>query len=135
MYECLIRAHDVRTIQVLTVADAIQSAKEKAQQKSLMIQQRKRKRQQRDDPKQDEEVDVDLDSEATADPEVDVSAGDQELDAEAISREVNNILVTKTPVETRGHTSYLTFGTFLPVLDDDMGMLREAVAETAEGSG
>ncbi|RUS29378.1 hypothetical protein BC938DRAFT_480728 [Jimgerdemannia flammicorona] len=135
MYECLIRNHDVRTIQVLTVADAIQSAKDKAQQKSLMMQQRKRKRQQRDDPKPDEEdKDQDLEPEADgadADADADASTVEQEPDADAIAREVNNMLVTKTPVEARGHTSYLTFGTFLPVLDDDM-RIKEV---SAEGSG
>ncbi|CAG8441909.1 3286_t:CDS:2 [Rhizophagus irregularis] len=30
-----------------------------------------------------------------------------------------NLYVTKTPNETKGHTSYLTFATFLPVLDDE----------------
>ena len=30
-----------------------------------------------------------------------------------------NLYVTKTPNEAKGHTSYLTFATFLPVLDNE----------------
>ncbi|CAG8829827.1 14097_t:CDS:1, partial [Dentiscutata erythropus] len=32
-------------------------------------------------------------------------------------QEPPNLYVSKTPTEARGHTSYLTFATFLPILD------------------
>lgn len=32
----------------------------------------------------------------------------------------NKVWITKTPVETRGHTSYLTFATFLPAIDTNL---------------
>ncbi|RHZ77581.1 hypothetical protein Glove_174g134 [Diversispora epigaea] len=34
-------------------------------------------------------------------------------------QEPPNLSVSKTPTEARGHTSYLTFATFLPILDDE----------------
>ncbi|KAF7727861.1 tRNA (adenine(58)-N(1))-methyltransferase catalytic subunit trmt61a [Apophysomyces ossiformis] len=33
---------------------------------------------------------------------------------------VNTILMSKTPLETRGHTSYLTFATFLPAIENNL---------------
>ena len=32
----------------------------------------------------------------------------------------NKVWITKTPVDTRGHTSYLTFATFLPAIDTNL---------------
>ncbi|KAG0170806.1 tRNA (adenine(58)-N(1))-methyltransferase catalytic subunit trmt61a [Apophysomyces sp. BC1034] len=40
-----------------------------------------------------------------------------EIDAEDT---VNTLLVSKTPLDTRGHTSYLTFATFLPAIDNNL---------------
>lgn len=33
---------------------------------------------------------------------------------------VESMLISKTPVETRGHTSYLTFATFLPAIENNV---------------
>ncbi|GES75838.1 tRNA (adenine(58)-N(1))-methyltransferase catalytic subunit TRMT61A-like [Rhizophagus clarus] len=85
MYECLMREHDVKTIPVYTVADAVNKIK--------VQQEKKRKR------KDQNEQDDDNSSKSKQDPP--------------------NLYVTKTPNEAKGHTSYLTFATFLPVLDDD----------------
>ncbi|KAL1920423.1 uncharacterized protein VTP21DRAFT_800 [Calcarisporiella thermophila] len=79
MYENLIRNHDTRSYQLLTVEDAIANIKAAT---------RKRKRE--EGPKEEENKE----------------------------KEVINANVTKLPDEVRGHTSYLTFATFRPVINE-----------------
>ncbi|CAG8629822.1 1184_t:CDS:2 [Racocetra fulgida] len=40
-----------------------------------------------------------------------------------IKQDPPNLYVSKTPTEAKGHTSYLTFATFLPVLDDEVEII------------
>ncbi|CAG8613971.1 9602_t:CDS:2 [Gigaspora rosea] len=40
-----------------------------------------------------------------------------------IKQDPPNLYVSKTPTEAKGHTSYLTFATFLPVLDDEIEII------------
>src|SRR2546421_262172 len=91
MYECLIRNHEVKTIPIYTVADAVASIKAE--------QSKKRRRRDQDDD-DSEALTAATSSEARQDPP--------------------NLYVSKTPNETKGHTSYMTFATFLPILDDEL---------------
>ncbi|CAG8576001.1 3800_t:CDS:2 [Dentiscutata heterogama] len=43
-----------------------------------------------------------------------------------IKQDPPNLYVSKTPTEAKGHTSYLTFATFLPVLDDEIEIIDKA---------
>ncbi|CAG8533712.1 2615_t:CDS:2, partial [Dentiscutata erythropus] len=43
-----------------------------------------------------------------------------------IKQDPPNLYVAKTPTEAKGHTSYLTFATFLPVLDDEIEIIDKA---------
>lgn len=53
-------------------------------------------------------------------------AGTKRKEAETDATDaIETMLVSKTPLETRGHTSYLTFATFLPAIENN-------VAEDAE---
>ncbi|KAG9296195.1 hypothetical protein G9A89_014787 [Geosiphon pyriformis] len=90
MFECLVRHHEVKTIPIYTVADAVESIK--AQQA------KKRKRKGHDD-------EVESISEIKTNVET--------------RKDPPNLYVSKTPNETKGHTSYMTFATFLPVLNDE----------------
>jgi len=90
MYECLIREHEIKTIPVYTVADAVNKIK---------VQQDKKRKRKEDRDEQDN---------ANSDNKLSKSKQDP-----------TNLYVSKTPNEIKGHTSYLTFATFLPVLDDE----------------
>ena len=37
-----------------------------------------------------------------------------------LQESITTMLVSKTPTETRGHTSYLTFATFLPAIENNV---------------
>ncbi|ORY92166.1 tRNA methyltransferase complex GCD14 subunit-domain-containing protein [Syncephalastrum racemosum] len=45
---------------------------------------------------------------------------------------VETMLVSKTPVETRGHTSYLTFATFLPAIENNVALSEVELQKEAE---
>ncbi|KAG2192999.1 hypothetical protein INT47_002550 [Mucor saturninus] len=88
MYECLIREHSVAPLQKISFSDALKDAQER-RAKGL--------------------------------PSVDSVAIKRKLSkdepvptANEIEEAANLMLVSKTVGETRGHTSYLTFATFLP---------------------
>lgn len=48
------------------------------------------------------------------------------------TEEVESMLVSKTPVETRGHTSYLTFATFLPAIENNVALSEVELQKEAE---
>ncbi|CAG8575013.1 9977_t:CDS:2 [Funneliformis caledonium] len=89
MYECLMREHEIKTIPIYTVTDAVNKIK---------LQQDKKRKRKEDRDEQDN---------ANADSQVSKSKQDPP-----------NLYVSKTPNEVKGHTSYLTFATFLPVLEE-----------------
>lgn len=91
MFECLIRNYEVHPIKKLTVQDAINSirsmdAKRRDPQANAEAK-AKRRRNEFDD---DTEMDTEMDDTA-------------------------EMIVSRTRTEMKGHTSYLTFATFLPV--------------------
>ncbi|CAG8520720.1 10373_t:CDS:2 [Paraglomus brasilianum] len=90
MFECLVRTHDVHTIPVYTISDAVAK---------LKVQQAKKRKRVSDDEDR-EMVPEQSKQEGKSDPP--------------------NLYVSRTTRETKGHTSYLTFATFLPVLNEEL---------------
>lgn len=90
MYECLIREHTITPIQKFDFAAAIKDAQER-KAKGLPS----------------------SDNMATKRKLADSIATNQDIEESD-----NLMLVSKTLGETRGHTSYLTFATFLPTIED-----------------
>ncbi|OZJ03332.1 hypothetical protein BZG36_04227 [Bifiguratus adelaidae] len=105
MYECLSRPHDVKGYRILTVDDAIRQAKEKEAERERVRQENflKRKR----------ERDGDTTGEA------DTSSGTPTPKMDTVEEQAEMVPVSKTTTETHGHTSFLTFATFLPVQAKD----------------
>ncbi|ORX96613.1 tRNA methyltransferase complex GCD14 subunit [Basidiobolus meristosporus CBS 931.73] len=88
MYEVLMKNHEVRTMSAPTVADAIASTK-------LIL---SKKRKSREESQKLEEA-----------------ANANEAEEVPTLREIPTMTVSKPAAEVRGHTSYLTFATFIPV--------------------
>lgn len=88
MYECLIREHTVAPLQKLTFADAVKNAQGRKAQGLPATENVAVKRR--------------------------LTKEEAVPSAEEVEESVNLMLVSKTLGETRGHTSYLTFATFLP---------------------
>jgi tRNA A58 N-methylase Trm61 len=105
MYECLIKEHTVQPLQKVTFQDAIKNAQ---------------------------------DRKAKGLPSVDTVAAKRKItkeepipSAQEVEESVNLMLVSKTLGETRGHTSYLTFATFLP---PSATQLAQSVLEEEEAT-
>ncbi|KAK9761870.1 tRNA (adenine-N(1)-)-methyltransferase catalytic subunit trm61 [Basidiobolus ranarum] len=91
MYEVLMKNHEVRTVPALTVADAIASTKVNLS----------KKRKSREEYQKIAEA---------------IKAG--EIQETPTIREISTMHVSKPATEVRGHTSYLTFATFIPTHDN-----------------
>ncbi|KAI9488550.1 1-methyladenosine methyltransferase catalytic subunit Gcd14 [Zychaea mexicana] len=108
MYECLVRSHDVSPIKKVDFAEAIQAARRKR------LNSRKR-------PLEDGE-----------------EGASEKVSEIELSETISTMLVSKTPVDTRGHTSYLTFATFLPAIENNVepsgadDLMETVVVETKD---
>ncbi|KAG2220102.1 hypothetical protein INT45_005863 [Circinella minor] len=49
--------------------------------------------------------------------------GNEKVSETELQESITTMLVSKTPLETRGHTSYLTFATFLPAIENNVQSL------------
>ncbi|CAG8528295.1 11594_t:CDS:2 [Ambispora leptoticha] len=103
MFECLLRYHEVKTIPIYTVTDAVASIKTQ--------QAKKRKHKEQED---DNEISDELIIASSSNDSSGVSSNSKVKQAPP-----PNLYVSKTPTETKGHTSYMTFATYLPVLYDE----------------
>jgi tRNA (adenine57-N1/adenine58-N1)-methyltransferase len=103
MYECLIREHTIAPLQKISFKDAIKNAKERKAQGLPAVENSAVKRK--------------------------LGREEPVPTAEEIEEAANLMLVSKTLGETRGHTSYLTFATFLPPTAINVVRLNE-VQET-----
>ncbi|KAI9018498.1 tRNA methyltransferase complex GCD14 subunit-domain-containing protein [Phycomyces nitens] len=103
MYECLIRSHGVVPLHKIDFSEALEEAKLNAL--AGVTNTRKRKL---------------------------LEGVEEETDADGMLSAVETLLVSKTPEEARGHTSYLTFATFLPAIQESVEMpsvTKEVVVE------
>lgn len=53
------------------------------------------------------------------------SSDDGKAEDAAVAEAISTMLVSRTPHETRGHTSYLTFATFLPAIENNVTLSAE----------
>ncbi|KAF9959115.1 tRNA (adenine-N(1)-)-methyltransferase catalytic subunit trm61 [Modicella reniformis] len=155
MYECLIRFNEIRVIPMWTIDEAmekqraIEKKRKRAKPRVLREQQdgTKSSSQQQDQEDDDESennnnsksksakvessINESHQSSGTATPKS-ASGSDMEDVAEPRERiDPKSIAIAKLPAEQRGHTSYLMFATFTPVVHESS--LTEAIACEAQG--
>jgi tRNA (adenine57-N1/adenine58-N1)-methyltransferase len=98
MYECLIRNHEVYTAKILTVDDAI---------KQIRVMDARRK-----DTKANAVAKAKRSIDEMNEEEGNETKKDEDEEEE---EEVVETTISRTRLEMKGHTSYLTFATFLPI--------------------
>jgi tRNA (adenine57-N1/adenine58-N1)-methyltransferase len=98
MYECLIRNHEVYTAKILTVDDAI---------KQIRVMDARRK-----DTKANAVAKAKRSIDEMNEEEGSETKKDEDEEEE---EEVVETTISRTRLEMKGHTSYLTFATFLPI--------------------
>ncbi|RKP23226.1 tRNA methyltransferase complex GCD14 subunit-domain-containing protein [Syncephalis pseudoplumigaleata] len=106
-FECLQRSYSPRTQTLLTVEQTIERAKSRAAQAKKPFVGQKRK--------------SEVDQEAVEEEEEEAKNAAVEEEATTTANDVmpRTITTTTLPAESRGHTSYLTFATFMPVLSSE----------------
>ncbi|KAI9302600.1 tRNA methyltransferase complex GCD14 subunit-domain-containing protein [Cunninghamella echinulata] len=101
MFECLFREHDTQPVYKISFQEAIRQAKEKK-----MIANNNNNNTNIDQGEQQKDNSV---------------GGKRKLDSDdSVEEVIEKILVSRTRVEARGHTSYLTFATFLPDIQENL---------------
>jgi tRNA (adenine57-N1/adenine58-N1)-methyltransferase len=101
MYECLIRNHEVYTAKILTVDDAI---------KQIRVMDARRK-----DTKANAVAKAKRSIDEMNEEEGSETKKNEDEEEEEEEEEVVETTISRTRLEMKGHTSYLTFATFLPI--------------------
>lgn len=104
MFECLIREHDTAIVGKISFQEAIKKGKEKLNKNN------NNKKEGQENEDDDNNNNKGTNRKRRSDNETE----------NIVDETIEKMVVSKTRIEARGHTSYLTFATFLPHIQENL---------------